>query len=194
MATAPTTEVIKAYLRNEKPTEDDTLYGEALNAAIRTICDATQRNFTVAGSAAPRSFRPNRRSDYLYIGDCTAVTSVVENSVALTVGTSYQLEPLQTTNWAGMTQPYNALRRLDAWWYTNGPRATVVVTAAWGWASIPDRIVEAIKILTKDIIENRDARGGLISFQDAGLASVRMNRDVAATIDAFRGPMSWGIA
>lgn len=194
MATVPTTEVIKSYLRNEKPTEDDALYGEALNAAIRTISDACQREFVVAGTPAARSFVPDHCSGWLYIGDCTSVTSVVENGTTLTVGTHYQLEPVRSTNWAGMTQPYNALRRLDGWWYTNGPRATVAVTAAWGWAAIPDRVVEAIKLLTKDIIDNREVSLGLVAVTEQSGISARMNPVVRSTIDAFRSVQSWGIA
>jgi hypothetical protein len=195
MATLPTVDEIKDYKRNSKPTEDNAFYQAALDAAVQTMNDACERNFTVAGAAAARTFVPDCHSDLLRIGDCTTVTLVVENGVTLTVGTHYQLEPVNVVNPAGLTVPYNALRRLDGThWYTNNGRGTVVVTATWGFATIPVRVVEAIKIIAKDIIENRDARAGLITLGEAGVASIRANPTVVVTIGKYRGRESWGIA
>lgn len=189
----PTTEDIKSYLRNEKPTEDDGLYGEAIAAAIQTLNDACQRNFTVAtGVQSARTFVPDCGSATVYIGDAVSVTSVVENSVTLTVGSHYQLEPVGTVSAAGLTTPYNTIRRLDGWWYTNNRRGTVVVTANWGFAAIPDRIIEACKILAKDIIQNREVVFGMVDTAE-GSMSPRMNPTVRATITAYRGPRSWPI-
>lgn len=194
MATVPTTSEIKDFLRNEKPTEDDAFYSAALDAAVQTMNDECQHQFAVASATAtPRTFVPAYGSGRLFIGDCTTVTSVVENGVTLTVSTNYHLEPVNTVNAAGLTVPYSSIRRRSSWWYTFDGTGTVVVTATWGWTTIPVRVVEAIKILTKDIIENRDARGGLLTFGDQGLASSRPNSYVNQTIAMYRGERSWGI-
>jgi hypothetical protein len=194
MATFPTVAEVKLYLRNSKPTEDDDFYSSAIDAAVQTLNDECQRNFTVAGVAAARTFVPKPCSELLRVGDFTSLTSVVENGTTLTVSTHHQAEPVTRTNYAGMAIPYDSIRRLDNYWYHYGPRGTVVVTAAWGWTTIPVRIVEASKIITKDIVENRDARAGLINLGEAGLASARMNPTVRATIDKYRSVHSYGLA
>jgi len=185
MTTHPTAEDVAAYARNERPTEDSAFIEEARLAAIQTICDGCQRYFAVASdTASARTFAPSG-TDWLYIGDCTEVTTVVEDGTTLTVSTDYQLEPVTATNFAGLAVPYNSLRRLDRCWYTDGPRGTVVVTAKWGFASVPSRIVEAVKILTRDIVDNRDVDPALLATT---------NPVVRAAIEDYRGPMSWGIA
>ncbi len=189
----PTVEDLKDYTRNERPTADDALYQEAIDAAIQTLCDECQREFVVAGSAAARTFVPDLQSDYLYIGDCTSVTSVVENSITLTVGTDYQLEPVTRTTVAGLAIPYNGLRRLDGNWYTHGPRGTVVVTATWGFAALPARIVEACKVLAKDVVANRDVQLGLVAVTEQAGVSARTNPLVRETIESYAGRRSWGI-
>lgn len=194
MAQFPSTNAVKSYLRNDKPTDDDIPTSEALAAAIQTMCDECQHNFAIAGTATARTFPPDPHSDVLRVGDFTTLTSVVENGVTLTVGTHHQPEPVNRVNFAGLVVPYSTIRRLGTTWYTNGPRGTVVVTAAWGWVDIPVRVVESVKILTKDILENRDARGGLLTFAEAGLATARLNPYVIATIGSYRGRESWGVA
>lgn len=194
MATWPTTEDIKEYTRNEKPTEDDAAYGQALAAAMQTLKDACQRDFTVAtGVPSARTFVPDVYSTILHIGDCVSVSSVVENGTTL-AASLYQLEPVTSVSPAGITTPKHSIRRLDSVWFTNNGRGTVVVTADWGFTALPPRILEACTILTKDIIENRDVKFGLVDISEAGGIAARMNPVVRSTITAYRGVKSWGIA
>lgn len=193
----PSTEDIKAYRRDDLPTDNDTPTAEALAAAVQTLCDECQHEFVIAPTDplnyTARTFVPDWRSDLLYVGDFTTAT-VVENGVTLTAGTHLQLEPVSRINFAGMAVPYNTIRRLNNTWYSYGPRGTIVVTAAWGWAAIPARVIEAVKILTKDILENRDVKLGLVAVTDQAGISARTNPVVRATIDKFRSPAGWGIA
>lgn len=200
MATFPSVEDIKSFQRNEKPTEDDQFYGDALDAAVQTMNDECQRQFVVAPAAdhpdlyTARTFVPNPRSDVLYVGDFIDATTVVENGTTLTVSSAHQFEPVARVNAAGVEVPYNTIRRFGVPWYTYGPRGTVVVTAAWGWATIPTRVVEAVKIITKDVIENRDVVLGLVAVTEAAGIVARTNPVVASTIRTYRGIESWGIA
>lgn len=113
------------------------------------------------------------------------MTSVVENGTALTVSTHYQLEPLNALSSAGETVPYRRIRRLDTSWFTRGERGTVVVTAPWGWASIPAQIIESCKIAAKAVIDGRDLRYGLVALADGGALSERDARVVKRAIETY---------
>lgn len=188
----PTVEEIKAFTRNELPTVDDDFIAEAITAAVDTFSDETQRQVVEAGpTATTRLFVPS--DPYLLrIHDCVAVTSVLNDGVALSV---YQLEPVNGINRTGQHRPFDRIRLTNGTvWYHDAGRATVAVTARWGWATIPPRAVEAVKLITKDIIENRDVKLGVIAVSEAGAVSARMNSVVRKTIDAYRAVESWGIA
>lgn len=200
MATVPSTPEIKEFLRNEKPTEDDPFISDAILGAVDFLNDECQRVFTIAPTPAEiadyltDSWVPDPCSDLLFIGDCIAVSAVVENGVTLTVGTHYQLEPVRRRNFAGIVEPYTKLRRLDGYWYRNGPRATVAVTRAVGWSDIPPRVVESIKILSKFIVENRDVSLGLAFVSESGGISPRDSSFVKATIEKMMTVQAIGIA
>ncbi len=55
-------------------------------------------------------------------------------------------------------------------WYRNGPRATITVTAKWGWSTIPDQIVEACKLLTKNWLDHRHTNLGVVGVGEDGFA------------------------
>lgn len=194
----PSTEDIKAYRRDDIPTDNDVPTAEALAAAMQTMCDECQHQFTIAptdpANYTARTFVPDHCPDTLYVGDFIAVTSVVENGSTLTLGTGHQFEPVSRINFAGLAVPYNTIRRLNREWYTYGPRGTVVVTAAWGWASLPVRVIESVKILTKDILENREVKLGLVAVTDVAGISARTNPFVRATIEKYSSPASIGLA
>lgn len=191
MSSPPTTDQIIAYMRHDAADGDDTaFYSEALAAAVQTIGDESDHELVLAPSSSAghtaRTFVPDRCSDLIRIGDCVAVSAVIENGAALTEGVHYQLEPVNPRRRAGMAVPYTELRRLDTNWYANGPRGTVVVTGGWGWAGFSPRTIEAIKVLTKDIIENRDVKHGLVDVTEQAGVSARTNPLVRAEIDWLR--------
>jgi hypothetical protein len=190
----PQVEAVKEFDRNEKPTDDDDLYTSARLAAIEALCDETQRELVLApADATARTFVPDGCSVHLYIGDCVSITSVVENGVTLIAGTDYQAEPVRRTNWAGTAVPYNSLRRFGREWYYDEGRGTVVVTARWGVSVLPARAIEAVRVITSDIVANRDVQLGVIGVSEGAVVSIRTNPTVAKAIQALRGPKAWGI-
>ena len=178
----------------DETTLDDTLVEAAINAAETAIDKALQRRMAVSSTSSDRSYAPTPQSQILYIHDATAVTSVVENGRTLTANVDYQLEPLNAIDATGEAWPYYVIRRLDNWWYTRGQRATVVVTGAWGWASIPPMVVEACKIVTGDMLSNRDMRNGLVAITEAGGVGSRENRTVRDMVANYRYPSSLLVA
>jgi len=178
-------EAFKDWARDEVSVDDD-LIDQAINAAELAIDNALQRRMVVVTDGAPglsaRAYVP-AASDLLFIDDCTEVTVITDNGTTLTVGTDYQLEPLNGLSGAGESVPYYKVRRLSGCWYRDGHKATVSVTARWGWAAIPPQVLESCKIVTQDILENRNTRFGLAGISQEGFSiRIRENPVVAKMI------------
>ena len=176
---------------NDETSASDTLIQEAINASGEWLNSESARNLTlVDGStvASARSFRPNG-SSFLNITDAAEITSVVENGTTLTEDTHFQAEPFDNLHEVtGAYRPYDRLTRLDANWYTNGPRPTVTVTAKWGWSSIPAVVVTAARVLTSDWLANRQVRLGVVgSTADGFSIGLPENPNVKRALSAIEG-------
>lgn len=170
-------------------------YTTAAAAATVAIQQHLQRHVdTEDATATARTFRPlTAGSRLLTIHDCTTITAVTENGTTLTAGTDYQAEPVNGLDRTGATVPYTALRRLGGPWYYDDDTATVSVTAKWGWAAIPDPIIMAFYLLTKDIALARELRGDVAGFNDFGAVRIRQNSQIASLLAPYRSVESWGI-
>ena len=188
----------KTYTENQRTgTSNDARLQAALDAAHQGIDDYLGRAMVVADTGSARSFAPTGGDILLDIFDCTTITSVVENGLTLTAGTDYQAEPLGAINASGAASPYWTLRRLNGTgWYAdraNYGRATVVVTATWGWASIPYPVVEACKMLAKDIAQARELRGDVGGFGEFGSVRIRQNPIVSSMLASYRKLPRWDV-
>ncbi len=181
-----TVEQVKAYHRNEIPTDDDEWIEAAIDAAEATLDQACQRRFVVATTATARVYVPNS-CDRLRIHDCTTVTAV-SNDGTTVAGADYQLEPLNGLSWAGESRPYEEIVLKSGWWYVDGREATVSVTATWGWSAIPARIVQAALIVAKNVLLKRDEE----KLQLIGLSD-RDSTIVNEAIAHYRRVEAWGI-
>ena len=181
----------KDYARNELGTADDSAIQAALDAAHYSAYDYVGRSFEPVGAASARKFVP-LSWEILNVDDCTSITSVVNNGT--TVATSeYQAEPVGNRSGSMATVPFTRLRMLTGAWYCWNGEATVTVTATWGWSAAPAAAVEAVKILAKDILHQRDNRSGVAGFSEFGAVRVRQNPYVAMLLDPLRRGDSWGI-
>jgi hypothetical protein len=181
------------YLRSTT-VNDAPLKREALDAAHTATWNALGRRITVAGSATARVFRPDSDSRLLWLDDCTSVTSIVENGTTLTVNTDYVLEPLNNLSPSGETVPYYAALRRSTNWYADDVRATVTVTAAWGWTAIPPQVVEMCKLVGKAYLEGRNYALGVVALTEGGAFGVRETKLVKDAIKDYRSHKTWGIA
>lgn len=158
-----TTEELASYLRNEIPTED---YADLEGVASSTeslITKVSGRKWVVASGSSTRYYAPRAlHQDLIRIHDCTSVTSVTNDGTAVPVWASstggYQLEPINGLDWAGESRPYESIRYIGSRWKFDNYRATVAVTATWGWAAIPDQVVRAGYVIAKDMWEFRNAQ------------------------------------
>lgn len=190
-----TLESFKDYVHDEaKGINDPTLQGY-LDAASTGLSNACGRQWVVApATATARSFQPYGCSRRLIIHDCTSITSVVDNGTTLVAGTDYQAEPLNNISDAGETVPYYKLVRPYSDWYSANGFASVVVTAKWGWAAIPYQIVEACKVLGKELCNNQDVKFGIVAAADGVISGIRQNKIVREAIAAYPHPNSLGLA
>lgn len=164
----------QTYARDDLAGADTGVLQTALTSAINAVNSHCNRLFTVAGAATTRVYVPVW-GDVLDIHDCTTVTAVSNDGVAIT-SANYQLEPLNGINDAGVAVPYDRIvLTLGDRWVFDGKRATVSVTATWGWASIPTEVTEAVLMLAKDIAYNREQKGDVAGFGEFGAVRLRGN-------------------
>ena len=187
----------RAWSRNDI-VADTAHIEQAITTSEEWLDDRAGRSLvlvTDSTEASSRSFVVGPRTDVLFVPDLAEITSVVEDGATLTEDTHYQAEPLDNLDPDSQAyRPYDRLVRLDAYWATDGRRATVTVTGKWGWTSIPSSVVTACEILTNDWLMNRDVRLGVVgSTVDGFSIGVRQNPYVLSAIETIRGPKSWGI-
>jgi hypothetical protein len=191
-----TLEEMKRWLRNERGADDDDLVTEALDAATAAIDDFCQRSFTVAGSGAARVYVPTGTT-VLPIYDATTVTAITEDGTTLAT-TYWQAEPLNLLDGAGKVTPYTAIRRIDGGVWaqesTYPGKASISVTATWGWVATPAVVKAACRSIAKDIISEQDVRNGLVSFGDFAARAVANGPVQGRLMPLRRGDKAWGLA
>jgi hypothetical protein len=181
----------KEYTRNELLLEDEEVLG-VLEATDDLLADLCQRRWVVAGdTATPRIYSPRSWSDVIRVHDCTLVSSVVADGVTVSPS-EYQLEPLNGLDWAGNPRPYEQVRYIGNRWPFDNFRATVTVTARWGWPSIPSPIIRAARVLSKDIAMHRDISFGVAVVPDIAAIRVRQASLVSDLIKNWRRPEAMG--
>ena len=192
-----TLQTFKTYIENERTgTANDDRLQAALDAAHQGIDDFLGRAMVVASGSTTRSYAPDG-DELLTIHDCTTITAVTENGVTLTAGTMYQAEPLNNLTESGATWPYWQLRRLNGYgWYTNPASygaVTVTVTGTFGWAAIPTPVVEACKMLAKDIAAARELRGDVAGFGEYGVVRIRQSPQISGLLAPYRKTPRWAV-
>lgn len=164
---------------------DDILLQSALDSAEDAVNQLCQRKFVVAGtSATTRSYVPPR-GEVLRIHDATTIVSVTVDGVAVDAA-DRQAEPVNQLAGDGSYRPYEQVRLFDGWPCPYPSRkATIAVEATWGWETIPSRIYDAIRILAKDLVSNRELSFGLVAT-DQAIARARENPQVLALLNGLR--------
>ena len=180
-------------MRNEQVAVDDVTYTLAASAAEDAVTNFCGRSFTIAGASTARSIIPHMSSTLLLIYDCVSVATVVEAGSSL-AATSYQLEPINGLDQDGTVTPYTRIRKLyQVPWFNRYDEATIVVTAAWGWATVPTSVKMATLIIGKDILKQRDVNSGVAGFSDFGAVRVRTNPIAKELLQSYVRGDSMGV-
>ena len=169
---------------------DDTNIATAVAAANDAVVQYCGRNFDkveVTG-VTPRRFRP--RSPYTCDVDDFWTTSglIIKGDPGLdgvfeqTWSTAmYSLEPLNGLKY-GQPSPYETIRVTRTQWFVMWTQPTIEVTAAWGWAAIPDAVFQATLLVANRLFGRKDSRDGVIGgYSDMGPVRVSKYEDPDAT-------------
>lgn len=189
-----------ALLRKHMADPGTTIDAESLQACctaasrrVDTICG---RKFDLEDAPSDRVFAPGSWWDCDFVDpagqrwDLSTTTGLQVHvdigynssyATTLTNGTDFYLIPENGAK-HGQPWPYEGMVALSNSGSAfplaiPGIRAPVKVTGRWGWPAVPADVVEACKILAKNIYKNRDNVGGFIGFESG---AVRMREDPLA--------------
>lgn len=178
-------------------TTDDARLDSALSAASQDIEDTCGRQFNDSGTPTARVYYPDSPT-MCRVDDFSTVTGLVVaadysntgNYSQIIPSTKYQVEPLNGIRAGVPGWPYNRIRSINQylplWWGAIGsPRASIQVTAQWGWAVVPPGIVEATLLAAEELYKLKDAPFGVAGFGAMGVVRVRENPKIMGLIDGF---------
>jgi hypothetical protein len=186
---------LKEYLDIDR-TDFDARLDDALITASRTIERYCGRQFNDAGSASARVFNPTRRK-LSFVDDFHTTTGLVvktddnDDGVFEETWTSadYQLEPLNGVRDGETGWPYWTIRAIEDTYdfpVNEKGRATLEVTARWGWASVPAPVKTACLILAAETFKLATVPLGVAGMGEFGFVRLRDNKTAMTKLDPYR--------
>ncbi|RZQ59833.1 head-tail connector protein [Amycolatopsis suaedae] len=174
-----------ASLKNYLGITDDVDNGrleDALASATQEIEDHTGRQFNDAGVASARIYE-RWGCDLVYVDDFHTTDGLIVATDENDDGTfetvwpasDYQLEPLNGIHAGRPGWPYNVIRTVNDHDFPRGRRATIRVTARWGWSAVPKPVQQACRILAAETRKLADAPFGVAGYGEFGPMRVRDN-------------------
>jgi len=166
--------------------DNNALYERAIETASRQIDDFRGDQFWKSSNPTARWFRPDHPR-MLWTGDIATTDSLAvkidtlgDGTFATTWATSdWQAEPLVRRN----GRPYTRLIATGSKCFPMGCwRASVEITATWGWPNVPIQVKQACQILAIDHFRSRELTGGVASFGDAGPIRVSAFNPIARAL------------
>lgn len=150
----------------------------AIDSASREIDSYCGRRFWADDTPSARTYRPDRRSQLLFIDDCYDIDTVTVDGTAV-APSDY------------VAHPENGVRSgVDGWpviYLAGDWHGTVIVTGRWGWAAVPAPVKAACLMLAAETFKAQDAPFGIAGFDGTGVAvRVRRNPLVAAKLEPYR--------
>ena len=186
---------LKAALRITDAVDDAQLE-LAIDSASRFVDQFCERSFTAASGTSVRDYVPSGRYEPLEIDDATSIVQVridddLDGTFAEVLSAiDYQAEPVNGRV-AGQVWPYTTLRPFeDGYWPLDyyGRRATVRVSATFGWPAIPDAVRQATVLQASRLFTRYDSPLGVAGWGDMGVmrVSYRVDPDVAMLLAPYR--------
>lgn len=182
-----TTEQVKTWM-SLQGSEYDSIVDDVCAAISRDIEDYCHRQFNKEDTPSARVYVPLSPHQVLTDDFHTSTGLIVkvdqdDDGVFETTLTSgdYELRPLNGVRNGRTGYPFWEIRlRSSASARFCGSRsATVEVTAAWGWAAVPDNVFQAAKQLASDTFQSKDSRMGLAGTDQFGTV-IRVRDNVLA--------------
>jgi len=188
---------LKAHLGISDST-DDTTVATAVAATNQAIPRWCGRDFTASttGSASARVFRPRTPTlcitdDFWTTSSLTVKTDAEDDGTygtTLTLNTDFMVEPLNGRE-DGVTVPYYRLKAVSWLFDVEHDFPSVQVTAAWGWAAVPDDVKQAALIQGARLFKRKNSPEGVLGgFQDFGAIRItsRLDPDVQMLLAPYR--------
>lgn len=171
---------IKSYLKiSSTDTARDVSLGNALASASKEVERWTGRQFNQASSATARVYKPTTWHDcsvddfWTLSGLVVSVDPGGTGSYSQTFdSTQYELYPLNGLR-DGTPWPYTDLLATGGMYFPRVQyrrRATVQVTAQWGWPSVPAPVKQAVLIMAAQEFRMGDAPWGVAGMSESGSA------------------------
>lgn len=164
---------------------DDDGLTAALSVASRGVEFCTNRQFNDAGTASSRIFHPDspRRAEVDDFSTTTGLIIETDEGSAGTFGSVwtsgfYELLPLNGVVSGVPGWPFSVLRTVNRSFPLYPQRASLRVTARWGWAAVPAPVKEATLILAEDIFKLKDSPFGAGGYGEYGRIKARENPNV----------------
>lgn len=158
-------------------TNDDPRLTNALSTASRGIEGLCGRQFNDGVTISARRYRPD--SAYVVAVDDFSTTDGLTMQVngAIWDTSRYELDPLNGVVDGEPGWPYWRIHGVagNSFFPTWPGKANVVITARWGWASIPDPIHDACLVAAEELFKLRDMPFGVGGYGSYGVIKVRNN-------------------
>lgn len=166
-------------------TADDAALTSALAVASRGIESCTNRQFNDAGAVSARLFRPAAVGKSEVDDFSVTVGLIVETDPGGTgvfgeiwTTANYELYPLNGIVGGQTGWPYWKIQPIRRCFPRCLERATLRVTARWGWAAVPAPVKEGTLILAEDVFKLKDSPFGVGGYGEYGRVRARENPNV----------------
>lgn len=184
------------YLKNETgATDSDEIaaaHATGEEAVTRHCGGSGWRTFDLTAATATARLYVPQSCEIVRVHDfCTLTDLVISNNGTVLTSDQYQLEPVNGYDVTGF--PYEQIRLLSGAWSIQGAKATVSVTARWGWTACPSAAGSAVKLIGKDYITGRTSKFG---FTETSIGAVQGGRNWLAlnALASLRRVESFGLA
>lgn len=165
----------------------------AIEAASRTIDGICGRRFYSDAAATARTYHAEAYwsvlvDDFHTTTDLVVKTDTGDDGTFETTwaSTDYELLPRNGIMNGVEGWPYTTVRAVEGRTFPCGKRASVQVTAKWGWAAVPPAVEQACVIAALDFWKAKDAPFGIAGIEgDGTVARVRSNPQVRALLAPF---------
>lgn len=165
---------------------DDTVIGDALDAASRGVDNFCHTHFWQTASGTARFF-DTCDAHLVHVENVVAVTEVATDPTgAGTFGVvwtaaDYQLLPLNPAA-ASEPEPYTDIHAIGTLTF---PRASgsasrhglIRVTGTWGWPAVPDSVYQATLLLANRLLKRRGSPEGVAGFDEFGTIRISARDD-----------------
>ena len=182
----------RAYIHDGSAFDPDAV-GAAITSASRAVDAFCDRDFADAGSVSARKFAPCSGyevevDDFSTTTGLLVATDTGYNETyghALTIGTDFRVEPVNQRR-GGLAWPTHATRpaRDLVGVRVPGPDRRTALRSGlrgWGWATVPEPVKQATKVMAAAYYKMGEAPFGVAGFGEYGAIRVRDN-PVAANL------------